>query len=1307
MTARKRSAATEGDGAKLSRLVKRLADAEAALQAHVAGEVDAIVGESGHPLLLEKAQQRLIESEGLQRQAAELQRAILDALPANIALLDANGVILAVNESWRRFGAANAAAGDDFYVGRNYLSICEGTDGECAGEARAAAAGIRSVLRGEIPEFSLEYPCHSPVEQRWFRLVVTPLLLGALNGAVVMHLNVTERKLAELALLDSEGRQRRLAVQLESERARLIAAQAVAKVGSWETDLGNFAVTWSEETHHIFETDPATFVPTHEAFLERVHPEDRAAVEVAFRRSLEDSGARSLEHRILMPDGRVKHVEERWQVFRDEAGNPVRAIGTCHDITEHMLAERERRALADRLFSTLESVTDGFIMLDNEARFTYVNRQAESMLRRRRDELVGQPMLEVFPGLSGTEFERQYHRASSERVTVEFEAWYAPLEAWFEARAYPLDDGLAIYFRDVTETRRARETLARTNRALQMLSRCNEALVRSETEGALLEEICRIATEVGGYRMAWVGYALEDARKSLVPQASAGSDPAYLARLHLSWSDEIDVGRGPAGETIRTGKPVLVDDLSRYPYFAPWLEDAWRRGYRGLINLPLNDGRRTFGNLALYDSEIRTIPPDELKLLRDLADNLAFGIVSLRLRVERRKTHDAVLAMARGLSAETGAEFFGKLVLGLVEAVGAGAGCIAQIDTAAGGVRTLAAAVSGRLAPNFAFDPAGTPCDHLGDAEPRVVERSAGERFGPIPGLPSAGLESYVGVTLFDSAGAPAGLLFVLSTQPLTEREFVVSTLRIFAARAAAELEREKVAARTREQAALLDKAQDAILVRDLEHRITYWNKSAERLYGWTAAEALGKNVRTLLYFEPGPFDQAMRQLQRQGEWVGELEQMSKDGQPLTIEGRWTLVRDEAGRPKSVLAINTDITERKKLEAQFLRAQRMESIGTLAGGIAHDLNNLLAPVTMGVDLLKRFEPRPESQRILGNIERAARRGADLVKQVLSFARGVEGARVAVNLKHIVRDIEVIGHNTFPKNIRIDSRVPVDLWLVTGDPTQLHQVVLNLCVNARDAMPDGGTLTLEVRNEEIDPQYAAMNRGVAPGRYAVLEVTDTGCGMPKEVVERIFEPFFTTKEVGKGTGLGLSTVLGIVRSHGGFVNVSSEPGEGSSFKVYLPAQPKDGAVVADGDVARVEVPHGKGEGVLVVDDETSILDITKETLESSGYRVFTAEDGAQAIGVYATHRAKIDLVLTDIMMPVMDGIALITALRRINPMVKVVAASGIKDSQSVARANSAGVSHFLAKPYSADVLLETLHRVLHQTASRAPFPPPLS
>ncbi len=401
-----------------------------------------------------------------------------------------------------------------------------------------------------------------------------------------------------------------------------------------------------------------------------------------------------------------------------------------------------------------------------------------------------------------------------------------------------------------------------------------------------------------------------------------------------------------------------------------------------------------------------------------------------------------------------------------------------------------------------------------------------------------------------------------------------------------------------------------------------------------------------------------------------------------------------------MLAINTDITERKKLEQQFLRAQRLESIGTLAGGIAHDLNNLLAPITMGVDLLKLFDPPPRSLPVIENIERSARRGTELVKQVLSFARGVEGARVTLQVRHILTEVESIATNTFPKNITVETRVPRDLWPVLADPTQLNQVVMNLCVNARDAMPAGGRLELAAGNAELDAQYAAMNRGMAPGRYVVIQVTDTGTGMPKEIIDRIFEPFFTTKELGKGTGLGLSTALGIVRSHGGFVNVYSEVGRGSTFKVYLPAHEAGEGPVADHHGVG-PLPRGNGELILVVDDEASVLDITKQTLLAFGYRVVSAEDGAQAISCYALQRDEIALVLTDMMMPVMDGATLILALQRINPRVRIIAASGLKANQDVVRASSAGVKHFLPKPYSADVLLQLINQVLRHGGSRPP------
>src|SRR5690606_37456867 len=307
----------------------------------------------------------------------------------------------------------------------------------------------------------------------------------------------------------------------------------------------------------------------------------------------------------------------------------------------------------------------------------------------------------------------------------------------------------------------------------------------------------------------------------------------------------------------------------------------------------------------------------------------------------------------------------------------------------------------------------------------------------------------------------------------------------------------------------------------------------------------------------------------------------------------------------------------------------LESLGTLAGGISHDLNNVLAPILMATDLLHQHVQSETALRLLDNIGRSARHGADLVKQVLAFARGVEGARIPVQIRHITREIEDIVANSFPKNITLVVDVPRDLRLVLGDPTQINQVLMNLCVNARDAMPDGGRLTLAAATVELDEQYVGMNAGTAPGSYVVVSVADEGVGMPARVLEHIFEPFFTTKDSGKGTGLGLSTVQAIMRSHGGFVNVYSEPGRGSVFKAYFPVA-NEPATAHPAAPQPAKAPRGEGELILLVDDENAILNVTRQTLQSFGYRVVTAEDGAAAVGIYAQRSSEISLVFTDMM-----------------------------------------------------------------------------
>jgi len=504
--------------------------------------------------------------------------------------------------------------------------------------------------------------------------------------------------------------------------------------------------------------------------------------------------------------------------------------------------------------------------------------------------------------------------------------------------------------------------------------------------------------------------------------------------------------------------------------------------------------------------------------------------------------------------------------------------------------------------------------------------------------------------------------------------------------------ERKQSEASLQKQAQLLELAHDAIVVRDFDDRITFWNQGAEKTYGWQREQVIGAHSHTFLHTQfPKPLATIQAELLAHGHWEGELVHTRQDGQPRTVTSHWALQRDLDGKPIAVLEINTDITEKKVLEAQFLRAQRMESIGTLAGGIAHDLNNVLTPILSSAQLLlmRAIADEHKQTQLLETIEASARRGGALIKQVLSFARGVEGERTALQIRHLITEIRTIAQETFPKSIDIRADAVHDLWLTSGDATQLHQVLMNLCVNARDAMPDGGTLTLTARNLQIDEQYARMNLDAKVGSYIVVTVADKGTGISPEQLDRIFEPFFTTKEPGRGTGLGLSTVLAIVKSHGGFIEVSSRVREGTQFRVYLPAVNADELV----PVEEEELQPAQGELILVVDDEAAIRESNKASLEAYNYRVLTASDGIEAIALYAQHKEDIRLVLVDLMMPSMDGPTTIRTLKKINPQVKIVAVSGLLSSSHLPPMVGAELQAFLAKPYTAKDLVKCLNTAL--------------
>jgi PAS domain S-box-containing protein len=426
--------------------------------------------------------------------------------------------------------------------------------------------------------------------------------------------------------------------------------------------------------------------------------------------------------------------------------------------------------------------------------------------------------------------------------------------------------------------------------------------------------------------------------------------------------------------------------------------------------------------------------------------------------------------------------------------------------------------------------------------------------------------------------------------------------------------------------------------------------------------------------------------------WSDEYRYRRADGTLAYVLDRGYVIRDDAGRAVRMIGGMTDLTERKRAEEQTLRAQRMESIGTLAGGIAHDLNNLLAPMLMSVELLRASVRDDEALELLRTVQVSAQRGAELVQQVLSFARGVEGQRVPLSPALLVREVQKITRDTFPAAIRTVVTHGDDLWSVLGDPTQLHQVLLNLVLNASDAMAAGGTLTIAVENVTVDDALADATPEARPGDYVVLRVTDTGTGIDPAVRGRIFEPFFSTKDTGRGTGLGLSTSLAIVRSHGGFISLYSEPGMGSTFRVYLPASRTSVATPSSADQAPY-LALGKGEMVLIVDDEPAIRRVAQRTLERFGYCVLSAENGAEALTLYRARGHEIDVVLTDMAMPVMDGPALISALRAIDPDVRIVGSSGRSSMEGVGKSLGAPITHFVAKPYTAETLLQTLRDAL--------------
>ena len=508
--------------------------------------------------------------------------------------------------------------------------------------------------------------------------------------------------------------------------------------------------------------------------------------------------------------------------------------------------------------------------------------------------------------------------------------------------------------------------------------------------------------------------------------------------------------------------------------------------------------------------------------------------------------------------------------------------------------------------------------------------------------------------------------------------------------------ERRQAEARLQEQASLLAKARDAIVATDLEWRVTYWNASAERLYGLKTSDVIGRKIEELgLNYEAGKVVAARTMVLAKGEWRGELRVQTRTGVTVLVESTWSLVV-EGGQPRSILMIDTDVTERKKLESQLLRAQRLESVGTLAGGVAHDLNNVFTPVLLTLDLLAPKAATNEERQIVEKTRASVAHGAALVRQLLAFARGVDGERVQIDATAALAAVEPLVRQWLPSTVELVVRHTAPPWPIEANLTQLNQVLVNLAMNARDAMPQGGRLELNTANVTVDQAHAEANPGIKPGRFLRISISDTGTGMTQEVVDRIFDPFFTTKPPGKGTGLGLSMVAGIMKNHCGFVQVESEVGRGTTFHLFFPACPS----LADAlPPIKREPERQPGQGVLLVDDEPAVREALRALLQRAGYAIFPAEDATSALREFEHCRDQISLVITDMMLPDRSGLEVVKTLRAIDPNLPIIAISGM-----MASGNYDELLHLqppvqcLSKPLPPRVLLTAAERALQACAA---------
>ncbi len=856
--------------------------------------------------------------------------------------------------------------------------------------------------------------------------------------------------------------------------------------------------------------------------------------------------------------------------------------------------------------------------------------------------------------------------------------------AWFEVRLHKAAVNgiprLIAVARDISERKRSERSLARCNRTLRMLQTCNEVLVRARSEQELFETVCKTIVEDGFYRYAWVGLAEHDADKGIHPVAHAGFGFKSSTMTGLTWNDE-DRGRGPTSAAIRERVPCLVRDARNDVRFLPWREEAHRNGYQSVLSVPLMQGGTVLGALTVCASEADAFDNEETDLMIQLAGDMAYGIASLKTAAERRHIENILVKTTQNLAEAQSIALLGSWEYDL------------ETDEEYRSeeffrILGLAPRESGR-ATDSVFDyihpddrervlrkitatlEAGQPYD----VEYRIIRADGSER-----------LLHAKGKSQQDGAGKTTK--FIGTALDITERKLADTALRESEHRFRS----------------LVETTTDWIWEMDENSVYVYSSPKVRDLLGYEAEEVIGKTPFDFMHPQDAQrLAEVFAQLKEKRQPIIALENINihKDGSLVTIETSGMPIFDEQGAFCGYRGIDRDVTDRKKLEEKYLQAQKMEAVGQLAGGIAHDFNNILTAVIGFQHLLMQIIEGEKPRHYASQVLLLAEKASNLTRDLLTISRKQAIQPKQMDVNETITRIGKILKRLIGEDIELHIGLHEESLPILAVTGHLEQVLMNLATNARDAMPEGGMLTIKTETVSIDRYFVLMHRQGVAGRYALISFSDTGTGMDEATRLRVFEPFFTTKEVGKGTGLGLSTVYGIVHQHGGFVTVYSEPGEGTTFRIYLPLA-ETGAPEPCDVRGGLFPPNGR-ETVLLAEDEPEVRQVISSLLSSNGYRVVLAVDGDDAVERYLECGDDIDLLILDVIMPKKNGKQVYDIISRARTDIKTIFVSGYT-ADIVEQKGIPETCHLVSKPFSPHDFLWKVREVLDGFSGLVPEAP---